>query len=157
MLVLAKDYYKLLGLERGAKDDDIRKAFRKLALKYHPDKNKEVGAKEKFMEVSEAYEILSDPTKRKSYDRSGTTNGVKFNSRDRPDQRFNFNFDDEITLDDLFGSFLRPNKIPKFRMPGMGRGGNRFPGKQTSKGYSCRTITTRVGGTMSTVQECRNY
>ena len=71
LLSLSKDYYKVLGLKKGAKTEEIKKAFRKLALKYHPDKNKEEGAEEKFMKLSEAYNILSDPKKRKDYDLNG--------------------------------------------------------------------------------------
>merc|ERR1711963_889779 len=61
----AEDLYKVLGVKRDASDKAIKKAFRKLALQYHPDKNKEEGAEEKFMEISKAYEILSDPEKKK--------------------------------------------------------------------------------------------
>ena len=66
-----KDYYKTLGLERGAGDDDIKKAYRKLARRYHPDVSKEANAKEKFQEVAEAYETLKDKEKRAAYDRLG--------------------------------------------------------------------------------------
>jgi len=62
------DFYKTLGVPREASHDEIRKTFRKLARKYHPDTNSEKGAEEKFKEVSEAYETLSDPDKRKHYD-----------------------------------------------------------------------------------------
>ncbi|VEN58965.1 unnamed protein product [Callosobruchus maculatus] len=68
---MGKDYYKILNLSKGASDDDIKKAYRKLALKYHPDKNKSPGAEEKFKEVAEAYEVLSDKTKRDVYDAYG--------------------------------------------------------------------------------------
>lgn len=56
-----RDYYEVLGLSKGASEDEIKKAYRKLSKKYHPDINKEPDAEEKFKEVSEAYEILSDP------------------------------------------------------------------------------------------------
>ena len=57
-----KDYYTVLGLEKGASDDEIKRAFRKLAIKYHPDKNQgNKEAEEKFKDINEAYQILSDP------------------------------------------------------------------------------------------------
>src|SRR3977135_1487697 len=67
-----KDYYKILGVERGASDEDIKKAYRKLARKYHPDVSKEPNAKEQFQEVSEAYETLKDKEKRAAFDSLGT-------------------------------------------------------------------------------------
>jgi DnaJ-class molecular chaperone len=68
---MGKDYYKILGIAKGASDDAIKKAYRKLALKYHPDKNRAVGAEEKFKEIAEAYEVLSDTKKREVYDKFG--------------------------------------------------------------------------------------
>lgn len=68
---MGKDYYKTLGLTKTATDDEIKKAYRKLALKYHPDKNKSPLAEEKFKEIAEAYEVLSDKKKREVYDRYG--------------------------------------------------------------------------------------
>src|SRR4051794_12528375 len=67
-----KDYYKVLGVSRTASEDEIRKAFRKLAREYHPDvaKNKS-GAEDKFKEINEAYEVLGDAEKRKKYDSLG--------------------------------------------------------------------------------------
>jgi len=67
-----KDYYKILGVAKSASQDEIKKAFRKLAVKYHPDKNKgNKQAETKFKEISEAYEVLGDPEKRKKYDQVG--------------------------------------------------------------------------------------
>src|ERR1700722_5129751 len=72
MAVQFKDYYEVLGVPRTAKDDEIKKAFRKLAREYHPDVAKtKKGAEEKFKEINEAYEVLSDPEKRKKYDELG--------------------------------------------------------------------------------------
>lgn len=66
-----RDYYEILGLPRGASNEDIKAAFRKLARQYHPDVNKEADAEEKFKEINEAYGVLSDPDKRARYDRYG--------------------------------------------------------------------------------------
>ena len=67
-----RDYYEVLGLKKGASDDEIKKAFRKMAMKYHPDKNPgDKTCEEKFKEVNEAYGILSDPEKKKMYDQFG--------------------------------------------------------------------------------------
>lgn len=70
-MAVKRDYYEVMGLDRNASEDDIKKAFRKLAFQYHPDRNKESGAEEKFKEISEAYEVLSNPGKRATYDRFG--------------------------------------------------------------------------------------
>lgn len=68
---MGKDYYKILGIQSGANEDEIKKAYRKMALKFHPDKNKDANAEEKFKEIAEAYEVLSDPKKRVIYDQYG--------------------------------------------------------------------------------------
>src|SRR3990167_9754269 len=70
---MSKDYYEVLGIARNASQDDIKKAFRKLAHKYHPDK--EGGDEKKFKELNEAYQILSDERKRAEYDRYGRVFG----------------------------------------------------------------------------------
>lgn len=67
-----QDYYKIMGLERNASADDIKRAYRKLARKYHPDVSKEKNAEEKFKSVGEAYEVLKDPEKRAAYDQLGS-------------------------------------------------------------------------------------
>ena len=66
-----RDYQEVLGLSKNASEADIKKAFRTLAKKYHPDINKEPGAEEKFKEINEAYEVLSDPKKKQAYDQFG--------------------------------------------------------------------------------------
>ena len=67
-----RDYYEILGVGRGASDEEIKKAYRTLALKYHPDKNKgDEQAESRFKEAAEAFEVLSDPEKRAAYDRYG--------------------------------------------------------------------------------------
>ncbi|HKS70528.1 MAG TPA: J domain-containing protein [Ktedonobacterales bacterium] len=76
MAVEYKDYYAILGVPKTASEDDIRKAFRKLARKYHPDVNKNPEAEAKFKEINEAYEVLSDPEKRRHYDEVGANRGA---------------------------------------------------------------------------------
>ena len=70
------DYYKTLGVDRKASADEIKKAYRKLARKYHPDTNQDAGAEDRFKEISEAYDVLGDPEKRKAYDRGGGAFGA---------------------------------------------------------------------------------
>src|SRR5262249_48621106 len=72
MAVKFRDYYEVLGLERTATEEEIKKAYRKLARKHHPDVNPgDKGAEERFKELNEAYAVLSDPDKRKKYDQLG--------------------------------------------------------------------------------------
>jgi curved DNA-binding protein len=82
---MAEDYYKVLGLEKASSADDIKKAYRKLALKHHPDRNPEnkKAAEEKFKKISEAYAVLSDPEKRQQYDNFGSEAfGQRFSQED---------------------------------------------------------------------------
>lgn len=80
---MGKDYYQTLGLARGASDEEIKRAYRRQALRYHPDKNKEPGAEEKFKEIAEAYDVLSDPRKREIFDRYGEEGSVRARGRGR--------------------------------------------------------------------------
>ena len=81
-----KDYYNILGIERGASQDDIKKAYRQLALRFHPDKNKDPGAEEIFKDINEAYEVLSDAQKKESYD-TFSGGGIHQGHRSRSRQR----------------------------------------------------------------------
>jgi molecular chaperone DnaJ len=70
-MAVKQDYYEVLRVSRNASDEEIKRAFRKLAFQYHPDRNRQSGAEEKFKEINEAYQVLSDPEKRHRYDRYG--------------------------------------------------------------------------------------
>lgn len=110
---MGKDYYKILGLAKGATDDEIKKAYRKLALKYHPDKNKAAGAEDKFKEVAEAYEVLSDKKKRDIYDQYGEEGlkggvpgggGGGGGGQNGPNFSYQFHGDPRATFAQFFGS-----------------------------------------------------
>ncbi|SJZ73979.1 molecular chaperone DnaJ [Anaerorhabdus furcosa] len=97
-----RDYYEVLGLAKGASEADIKKAYRTLAKKYHPDMNKDAGAEDKFKEISEAYEVLSDPQKKASYDQFGHA-GMEGAGFGGAGGFSGGGFDD---LNDIFGSFF---------------------------------------------------
>jgi curved DNA-binding protein len=102
-----KDYYETLGVPRNASDDDIRKAYRKLARKYHPDVSKEKNAEEKFKELGEAYDTLKDKEKRAAYDQLGRYQpGQEFRPPPGWESQFGaFGFEDVVDLSDLFAHF----------------------------------------------------
>lgn len=107
-----RDYYEILGVNKDASADEIKKAYRKVAMQYHPDRNpNDKAAEEKFKEAAEAYEILSDADKRAQYDRFGHA-GVSGNGRGGFSGGGSMNMDDifsqfgDIFGDDIFGSFF---------------------------------------------------
>lgn len=134
---MAKDYYQILGVPRNASDDEIKKAYRRLAMQYHPDRNpgREKWANEKFKEINEAYAVLGNPEKRRQYDQFGTVGSVGdiFGSattrttfedllRDFRGAGLGFGF-----LDEIFGELLK-GKGATFRVfttggPGSTRSG----------------------------------
>jgi curved DNA-binding protein len=128
-----KDYYNILGVPGTASDDDIKKAYRKLAMQFHPDKNpgKEKWANEKFKEINEAYGVLGNPDKRKQYDQFGTTGDASdvFNSHTTQ-----ATFEESLKdfggaglgtdfLDEIFGNFTRPRgfSFRQYSTDGSGR------------------------------------
>jgi molecular chaperone DnaJ len=125
-----RDYYEVLGVERGASQDDIKKAYRKLALKYHPDRNPDdAEAEGKFKELAEAYEVLGDEEKRKRYDRFGHS-GVEESFGQGGFQWQDFSHASEF--EDIFSSFFGRGfedifgggtRVHSRRRPGSGFGG----------------------------------
>ncbi|XP_058053227.1 dnaJ protein homolog 1-like isoform X1 [Anopheles bellator] len=107
---MTKDYYKILGVPKTASDDEIKKAYRKLALKYHPDKNKSPQAEERFKEVAEAYEVLSDKKKRDVYDQygeeglKGGVGGAGGPGGQSGQFQYNFHGDPRATFAQFFGT-----------------------------------------------------
>src|SRR3954447_11025137 len=110
-----RDYYEVLGVERGAEAEEIKKSYRKLAVKYHPDKNPgDKEAEEKFKELGEAYEVLADPQSRAAYDqyghsafdprsRAGGGGGFGRGGFHRPEDIFREVFGGGSIFDELFG------------------------------------------------------
>jgi curved DNA-binding protein len=130
-----KDYYKILGVERSAGEDEIKKAYRKLARKYHPDVSKEANAKEKFQEASEAYETLRDKEKRAAYDSLGSGFRPGQDFRPPPDwfDRFGGGRSEDlggVDLSELFESLGAFGRATGFGRRGGPRGRSMaFPGE----------------------------
>ena len=117
-----RDYYEVLGVDRSASEDDLKKAYRRLAMKYHPDRNPDdADAEEKFKEASEAYEILADAEKRQAYDQFGHA-GVDPSQGGGPGFGFEGNFSD--IFGDVFGDIFGGGRGGG---PRGGRGGGRRP------------------------------
>jgi molecular chaperone DnaJ len=135
---MGKDYYKILGVEKNATKEEIKKAYKRLAKKYHPDLNKEPDATEKFKEINEAASVLGDDEKRKQYDQFGSDafkmgggaggfGGFDFSGFDFSD--FGFNSDEDIDFGDVFDAFF-----------GGSRGfSGRRKGRRENRGNDLRT------------------
>ncbi|KAM8974109.1 dnaJ homolog subfamily B member 1 [Pelodytes ibericus] len=105
---MGKDYYKILGLSQRATEEEIKKAYRKQALKYHPDKNKDPGAEERFKEIAEAYDVLSDPKKKEIFDKYGEeglkgTPGGGGSGPNGPSYSYTFHGDPHAMFSEFFG------------------------------------------------------
>ncbi len=104
-----RDYYEVLGVNKSASQQEIKRAFRKLAGQYHPDKNKEAGASDKFKEISEAYAVLSDEQKRKNYDTYGSS-GANFGGQQGYSNQdfggFQYGGGQGFDFEDLIGQFF---------------------------------------------------
>lgn len=135
---MGKDYYKILGINKGASEDDIKKGYRKMALKYHPDKNKSPGAEEKFKEIAEAYDVLSDKNKREIYDKYGEE-GLK--NGPPPESGFqgsapgggNFHYEFQGNPRDTFRMFFGGDDPFASFFSGGGGGGGGFGGPGPSR------------------------
>jgi curved DNA-binding protein len=152
-----KDYYKIMGVERDATQDEIRRSYRKLARKYHPDVSKESNAEARFKELGEAYEVLKDPEKRAAYDQlgSGWKGGQEF--RPPPDWNAGFEFSggnftrgDATDYSDffasLFGQNFRAGRGASFHTKGEDHHAKVLIDLEDAYHGATRTITLRVPG-----------
>lgn len=125
---MSKNYYDILGIKKTASADEIKQGYRKLALKYHPDKTKgDVEGEKKFKEINEAYQVLSNPTKRSQYDQYGQTfegAGRSGFSGFRPEDfsRFTQDFGDMAGFDDIFSAFFGGGRQRKKSPESINRG-----------------------------------
>ncbi|MDX1606970.1 MAG: DnaJ domain-containing protein, partial [Candidatus Competibacterales bacterium] len=129
-----KDYYQIMGVQRDASQDEIRRAYRKLARKYHPDVSKEPDAENRFKEIGEAYEVLKDPEKRAAYDQLGANWKAGQDFRPPPDWNQGFEFHsggfsqgDSADFSDFFESLFGRG----FARGQPGRGGFRARGEDS--------------------------
>ena len=122
-----RDYYEVLGVDKSANADQIKRAYRKMAKKYHPDVNKDPGAEDKFKEVQEAYDVLSDDNKKAAYDRYGHA-AFDQNGGFGGAGGFGGGFGgfEDVDLGDIFGSFFGGGGSSRQRRSGPTRGEDRY-------------------------------
>ncbi|GJM94186.1 hypothetical protein PR202_ga10808 [Eleusine coracana subsp. coracana] len=143
-----RDYYQILGLDKDCTVEDVRKAYRKLSLKVHPDKNKAPGAEDAFKAVSKAFQCLSDPESRKRYDMVGSDEPVTYNRRAASNARaYNGFYEDEFDPDEIFRNFffggMAPATTRQFGQFGtfhFRTGGMHNHGQQNSGGSTVRML-----------------
>src|SRR5213080_4405852 len=161
-----RDFYEVLGVSRSAGDEELKKAFRRLAKQYHPDTNKEQGAEARFIEINEAYEVLSDPQKRTAYDRyghAGLDNGVgagfsdfaNFGSlndlfetfftgtasthrRTGPQRGADLRYELTITFEEAVFGCQKEIEIPRWETCSHCRGNGAQPGTSTARCSTCQ-------------------
>ena len=149
--------YDTLGVKKGASADEIKKAYRKLAAQYHPDKNPgDSAAEEKFKEVQNAYDTLSDSEKRKQYDAFGTANGRRTTGFDPRDfGGGNFTINDLGDLGDLFGGIFNRGQSARSRRPEPERGADLEIPVSLSFEDSLRGLETKIAVEVTTAcREC---
>uniref|UniRef100_A0A8B9R3E2 DnaJ homolog subfamily B member 9 n=1 Tax=Anas platyrhynchos TaxID=8839 RepID=A0A8B9R3E2_ANAPL len=177
LILATESYYDILGVPKNASDRQIKKAFHKLAMKYHPDKNKSPGAEAKFREIAEAYETLSDENKRREYDQFGRHGGQGnngnfdlFSQNSRSKKHFEnhfrshreahsrqrrsfqeFSFGGGL-FDDVFENMEKMFSFSDFENAHRHavRTDSRFHGSSKH----CRTVTQRRGNMVTTYTDC---
>lgn len=158
---MARDYYEILGVPRGASDTDVKKAYRQLAMQYHPDRNPgDTQAEERFKGVNEAYAVLSDPDKRAQYDRFGTVGGAGgftgpgfgtlfedifdnffgggSRGRSRAAQGEDLQYELKITLEEAAAGVETKIRIPRLERCETCGGSGSEPGTQRTRCDTCR-------------------
>ncbi|MEO6890633.1 MAG: molecular chaperone DnaJ, partial [Ktedonobacteraceae bacterium] len=166
MAASKRDYYEILGVSRNANEDEIKKSFRRLAKQYHPDANKEVGAEARFIEINEAYEVLSDSQKRAAYDRYGHAGlgagvGAGFNDfsgfssindifetffagaagtqrRSGAQRGADIRYDLTITFEEAVFGCQKEIELPRWETCGSCRGSGAQPGTSTARCAACQ-------------------
>jgi len=158
-----RDYYEVLGVPRDATAEDIRKAFRRLAFKYHPDRNRDDGAEAKFKEINEAFEVLSNPDKRTRYDHFGHADadgfftrgfegfdfggfgdifdtffsGMRYATRHAPQRGADLQYETTITLEEAAFGCEKEIEIKRTELCGTCRGTGAKPGSQPERCSRC--------------------